>query len=59
MAKPKKIDAKLTKKAQYERFKETARELGVDNSKSAEEFERSFKKIVEPKHRPHTGHDGK
>jgi hypothetical protein len=40
-AKPK---PKLTDKEQSERFKETARELGVDES--GEEFERSFEKIV-------------
>jgi hypothetical protein len=40
---------KLTKKAQYERFKETARELGIDDEKNAEEFERTFTKIVPPK----------
>jgi hypothetical protein len=32
------------------RFLETARELGVDDQKSAEEFERTFEKIV-PLHR--------
>lgn len=42
---------KPTKKAQYERFKETARELGIDNERSAAEFERAFKKIVPPKPR--------
>jgi len=40
---------KLSKKAQYERFLETARELGVDNAESAEAFERAFEKIVPPK----------
>lgn len=40
---------KLTKKEQYERFKETARELGVDDAKSAEKFKRKFRKIVPPK----------
>jgi hypothetical protein len=40
---------KPSKKAQYEWFKETARELGVDNPKSAEEFERTFEKIAPPK----------
>jgi hypothetical protein len=44
-----KPEPKPTKKAQYERFKETARELGVDDPKSAEEFERAFKKIAPPK----------
>jgi hypothetical protein len=51
MAKVEKPKPKLTKKAQYERFKETARELGVDNSKSAERFERAFEKMVPPKSR--------
>jgi len=37
---------RISRKEQYERFKETARELGVDNPKSAEEFEKTFKKIV-------------
>lgn len=45
-AKPK---PKLTKKEQYERFKETARELGVDDVESAAEFEQAFGKIVPPK----------
>lgn len=35
---------KMTQKEQSERFKETARELGVDES--GEEFDRAFKKIV-------------
>lgn len=38
-----------TKKEQYERFKETARELGVDEKEGAEAFERAFEKIVPPK----------
>jgi len=38
---------KPTKRAQYERFKETARELGVDES--MEDFEAKFRKIVPPK----------
>jgi hypothetical protein len=45
-AKPK---PKLTDKEQSERFKETARELGVDESGSP--FEKVFKKII----RPHRG----
>jgi hypothetical protein len=38
---------KTKDKRQYERFVETARKLGVDESKDA--FERAFKKIVSPK----------
>lgn len=36
-------------KRQYERFVETARELGIDDEKSAEAFDRAFEKIVPPK----------
>jgi hypothetical protein len=36
-------------KPQIERFKETAKELGADESSEA--FERAFKKIVKPKSR--------
>ncbi len=36
-------------KKQYERFNETARDLGVDNPESAEAFEGSFRKIVPPR----------
>jgi hypothetical protein len=45
---------KPSKKDQYERFQQTARELGVDDEESAQTFERAFKKIVPPKasHRP-------
>jgi hypothetical protein len=43
-AKPK---PKLSDKEQSERFKETARELGVDES--GEEFDRAMDKIFEPK----------
>jgi hypothetical protein len=38
---------KLSKKAQYERFVETARKLDCDDSMEA--FEIAFKKIVPPK----------
>lgn len=38
---------KLTDKEQSERFIETARELGVDES--GEDFQRAFEKIVRPK----------
>jgi len=49
-----KAKAKASKKDQYERFQEAARDLGVDDEESAETFERTFKKIVPPKisHRP-------
>jgi len=43
-AKPK---PKLSDKQQSERFKETARKLGVDES--GKEFDRIFQKIVPPK----------
>lgn len=43
----KKPKPKKTDKAQSERFKETARELGADEG--SEHWERSFKKIVPPK----------
>jgi hypothetical protein len=39
---------KTTDKRKYERFVKTARELGCDERE--EEFERAFKKIVQPKH---------
>lgn len=42
---------KPSKKDQYERFQQTARDLGVDDQKSAEAFERAFEKIV-PAKRP-------
>jgi hypothetical protein len=38
---------KMTRAEQSERFKETARKLGADES--GEAFERAFKKIVPPK----------
>jgi hypothetical protein len=40
---------KFTDKAQSERFIEAARELGIDNEKSAAEFEQTFMKIVPPR----------
>jgi hypothetical protein len=49
MAKVEKPKPKPSKKAQYERFLETARQLGVDNAESAEAFERAFEKIVPPR----------
>jgi len=48
--KPKKT-ATPSKKNQYERFKQTARDLGVDDEESAKAFERAFSKIVPPKRR--------
>jgi hypothetical protein len=44
--KKKKAKPKLTDKEQSERFKETARALGVDESGRG--FERAFAKIVKP-----------
>ena len=41
---------KTTDKRQYERFVETARKLGCDESE--EKFERAFEKIVPPKKHP-------
>jgi hypothetical protein len=38
-----------SKKAQYERFRETARALGVDDENSGQAFEEAFRKIVPPK----------
>lgn len=47
MEKPgEKKNPKPSKKDQYERFQQTARDLGVDDEESAEAFERAFKKIV-------------
>jgi hypothetical protein len=43
-AKKPKPKPKLTDKEQSERFKEAARELGVDETGAA--FERAFKKVV-------------
>ena len=45
--KKKKAKPKLTDKEQSERFKKTARELGVDESGRA--FEKALKKLVQPK----------
>jgi len=50
-AKPK-AKPKPSKKTQYGRFVEAARQLGADESEEA--FERAFKKIV-PAKRPRTG----
>lgn len=45
--KKKKAKPKLTDKEQSERFKQTARELGVDES--GESFEKAFRKVVTQK----------
>jgi hypothetical protein len=45
--KKKKESPKLTDKDQSERFKQTARELGVDES--GEKFDKAFEAIVPPK----------
>jgi hypothetical protein len=42
----KKTKRKPSAKKQYERFQQTARDLGIDNKKGAEAFERAFKRIV-------------
>ncbi len=41
----------MTKSKQYEHFKKSARELGLDNEESAASFERAMGKIVPPKKR--------
>jgi hypothetical protein len=38
-----------SKKEQYERFKETAREHGCDDPESAKAFEENFRKVVPPR----------
>lgn len=43
-----KATAKPSKKDQYERFQQTARDLGIDEKEGAETFERAFTKIVPP-----------
>ena len=45
--KKKKAKPKLSDKEQSERFKEAARELGVDET--GEHFERAFKKLAQAK----------
>jgi hypothetical protein len=47
-AKPK-TAAKPSKKDQYGRFQQTARDLDIDDDESAQTFERAFSKIVPPK----------
>jgi hypothetical protein len=51
MAKAEKLKktAKPSKKDQYERFVKTVRDLGIDEQKSREAFERAFSRIVPPK----------
>ena len=49
-----KKNKKPSKKDQYERFQQTARDLGIDDEKSAEAFEHAFQKIVPPKRPPST-----
>jgi hypothetical protein len=48
---PKKT-AKPSKKDQYERFQQTARDLGIDDKEGTEAFEQAFKKIVPPRNHP-------
>jgi|HubBroStandDraft_3_1064219.scaffolds.fasta_scaffold30010_4 hypothetical protein len=43
--------AKPSKKDQFERFEKAARDLGIDDEESAQQFERAFAKIV-PAKRP-------
>lgn len=45
----KKQNPKPSKKKQYERFQQAARDLGVDNEESARAFESVFGKLVPPK----------
>jgi hypothetical protein len=45
--------AKPSKKDQYERFQQTARDLGIDEAEGAEAFERAFKKIVPQRTKQH------
>jgi hypothetical protein len=47
----KKSTKKPNKKDQYERFQQTARQLGIDDEESSQTFERAFSKIVPPKRR--------
>jgi hypothetical protein len=47
----KKPKRKPGKKAQYERFQQTARELGIDDDEAEKKFVRAFEKIVPPKKR--------
>jgi len=47
---PKTRKTKADDPAQYERFRQAARELGTDESEEA--FDRQFRKIVPPKRAP-------
>jgi hypothetical protein len=38
-----------TSRASYDRFLQTAHELGIDDEKGKEEFERAFERMVPPK----------
>jgi hypothetical protein len=51
MAKPEKPKTAKpkSKREQYERFQQTARDLGADDEESAQQFERAFSKIVPAK----------
>lgn len=40
---------KPSKKDQYERFQQTARDLGIDEKEGTEALERAFEKIVPPR----------
>jgi len=51
-AKPKLAAKPKNKKEQYERFQQTARQLGVDNDQAAETFDGAFEKIVPPRRAP-------
>ena len=50
--KPKPAAKPKSKKDQYERFRQTARNLGADDEESAKRFERAFEKIVPPRAAP-------
>jgi len=49
--KPKTAAKPKSKNDLYERFQQTARDLGVDDESSAERFERAFEKLVPAKRR--------
>ena len=59
MAKAETPKAKPSKKDQYERFQQTARDLGIDDKEGAEAFESAFKKIVPPQNHRHRQTDSK
>jgi hypothetical protein len=50
---------KPSKKDQYERFRQTARDLGIDEKEGAEAFEHAFTKIVPPRGKPSGPSDAK